>query len=109
MGIWSQIADKSQRILSERVASVVARGEVEIGFQQTSEILPISGTIYVGPIPESLQKITTFSAGVLRHSSNAKNAKQLIAYLASEQAAPIIVTTGLLPVVLEIPTPESEK
>ena len=65
MGIWPQIADKSQRILSEHVASVVARGEVEIGFQQSSEILPIAGIVYVGPIPKILQKITTFSAGIL--------------------------------------------
>ena len=40
LGIWEQIEPKSKRILSERVATVVARGEVEIGFQQISEILP---------------------------------------------------------------------
>ena len=108
MGLWPQIADKSQRVLSERVASVVARGELEIGFQQTSEILPIAGTTYVGPIPESLQKITTFSAGILRDSTNYEHTKQLLAYLASREAAPIIATTGLLPVVLEIPTPKSK-
>jgi molybdate transport system substrate-binding protein len=108
LGIWPQIADKSQRILSERVARVVARGEVEIGFQQTSEILPIAGIVYVGPIPASLQKITTFSAGILRHNSNLEYAKQLIAYLASKEAAAIITTTGLLPVVLENPTHENK-
>jgi len=51
MGIWRQIEAKSKRILSERVATVVARGEVEIGFQQISEILPIAGVDYAGPIP----------------------------------------------------------
>lgn len=108
MGIWPQIATKSQRILSERVATVVARGEVEIGFQQTSEILPIAGTVYVGPIPGSLQLITTFSAGVLRHAPNAEHADQLVTYLSSKRSAPIIATTGLLPVVLENPTPVSK-
>src|SRR5687768_12382356 len=41
LGIWEEIKGKTRRILSERVAAVVARGELEIGFQQVSEILPI--------------------------------------------------------------------
>ena len=109
IGIWPKIVNKSRRILSERVASVVARGDVEIGFQQSSEILPITEAFYVGPIPASFQKITTFSAGILRLTSNIKQAKKLLAYLASKEAAPIIATTGLLPVVLEMPTLESKE
>jgi molybdate transport system substrate-binding protein len=109
MGIWPQIFSKSQRILSERVAKVVARGEVELGFQQTSEILPIAGVVYVGPIPKSLQKITTFSAGILHKGANGEHAKELLAYLSSKGSAPIIATTGLLPVVLEIPKVVSKK
>ena len=31
--------------------TAVARGDVQIGFQQISEILPIEGADYVGPIP----------------------------------------------------------
>ena len=42
---------KSRRILSERVAAVVARGEAEIGFQQISEIIGIPGAELVGPLP----------------------------------------------------------
>ncbi|MFQ3199110.1 MAG: molybdate transport system substrate-binding protein [Paraglaciecola sp.] len=109
MGFWPQIADKSQCILSERVATVVARGEVEIGFQQISEILPMAGVVYVGPLPGSLQKITTFSAGILRNAPNAEHAKQLVEFLSSKGSAPIIDTTGLIPVVLEIPKPVSTK
>src|SRR5687768_13637106 len=43
LGIEAEVAPKSRRILSERVAAVVARGEAEIGFQQISEILGIPG------------------------------------------------------------------
>lgn len=103
MGVWTQISAKSQRILSERVASVVARGEVEIGFQQTSEILPIAGIEYVGPIPKSFQKITTFSTGIIRLTANMEQAKLLVEYLSSPDSASIIKSTGLLPVVLERP------
>src|SRR4029079_12294840 len=51
LGIADQIASKSKRIEGERVGSVVARGEAEIGFQQVSELLPIQGIDYVGPLP----------------------------------------------------------
>jgi molybdate transport system substrate-binding protein len=105
--IWELIEAKSKRILSERVASVVARGEVEIGFQQTSEILTIPGTVYVGPIPKSLQKSTTFSTAILRQAHNLEHAKKLIAFLSSKQSAPIIYSTGLKPVVLEMSNTES--
>ena len=57
IGIWPEIQGKSEKILSERVAAVVARGDLEIGFQQISEILPIPGASYAGPIPEDLSLI----------------------------------------------------
>jgi molybdate transport system substrate-binding protein len=97
--IWERIEPKSKRILSERVASVVARGEVEIGFQQISEILPIAGVDYVGPIPDDVQKITTFSAGITRRAQNLSGAKSLIEFLSSEQVAETIAATGLIPIV----------
>ena len=39
----------------EPVAAVVARGEAEIGFQRVSELINVSGTTFVGPIPAELQ------------------------------------------------------
>ena len=92
---------KSHRILGERVARVVARGEVQIGFQQISEILPIEGVEYVGPIPKELQKITTFSAAIPANANNPIDARMLINYLSSHKVASDIASKGLLPVVLE--------
>lgn len=103
MGLWDELAPKSTRILSERVASVVARGDVEIGFQQISEILPIEGVEYAGPIPEALQKVTTFSTGLLHRATNREDAKTLMTYLSSREVAETIAKTGLAPVVLEAP------
>ncbi|MBL4827890.1 MAG: substrate-binding domain-containing protein [Spongiibacteraceae bacterium] len=105
MDIWTSIQGKSKRILSERVATVVARGEVEIGFQQISEILPIAGVDFVGPIPAELQKVTTFAMGRVVKSANPKDAERLIAYLSSVNVADQIKSTGLDPVVLEIGEP----
>lgn len=101
MELWDHLESKSKRILSERVASVVARGEVEIGFQQISEILRIEGADYVGPIPEELQKTTTFSAGVTTRAVNLENATRLLEFLSSQEVAQTIASTGLTPLVLE--------
>lgn len=101
MGIWEDIKVKSTRVLSERVATVVARGELEIGFQQISEILPIEGAELVGPIPESLQKVTVFAAAVTATTLQSELAWQLIEYLSSRQVADMVAATGLVPVVWE--------
>ena len=98
LGLAEQLAPKSRRIVSERVAAVVARGEVEIGFQQVSEILSIEGAAYVGPIPDEYQRVTTFSAGITTDAENPDGARRLIDFLASPEAAPTIAETGLEPV-----------
>lgn len=101
LGLWDTLEPKSQRILSERVAAVVARGDVEIGFQQVSEILPIEGAEFVGPIPDEYQKVTTFSTGIVAEASNPADAQVLIDYLTSTEVAATIAETGLVPVATE--------
>lgn len=101
LGVAEQLAPKSRRIVSERVAAVVARGELEIGFQQVSEILSIEGAAYVGPIPDEYQRVTTFSAGVTTAAENPEGAQRLIAFLSSVEAARTIAETGLEPVAVE--------
>jgi molybdate transport system substrate-binding protein len=101
LGVWDRIKQKTRRILSERVAAVVARGEVQIGFQQVSEILPVKGADYVGLIPEELQEVTLFSAGVTTSARNGASAKRLVDYLSSRAVAPTVAATGLDPVALD--------
>ena len=97
MGVWEQIKDKSKRIVSERVATVVARGEAEIGFQQVSELLPIPGVDYVGPLPEGAQRTTVFAAGIAVGSKEPQAARELIRYFTSPAAMPAIKQSGLDP------------
>src|SRR5688572_15503130 len=70
LGIADAIRSKSRRIESERVGTVVARGDAEIGFQQVSELLPIAGIDYVGPLPDAVQRVTVFSAGIAAAATN---------------------------------------
>ena len=97
LGLAEQLAPKSRRILSERVAAVVARGDVEIGFQQVSEILSIEGAAYAGPIPDEYQLVTTFSAGMTTAARNPAGARRLLDFLSSAAAAPTIAESGLQP------------
>lgn len=101
LGIWEQIRDKTTRVVGERVATVVARGEVEIGFQARSEILPIPGADYAGAIPDEIQQVSTIVAVMTSNVVNDENARKLLDFLASEAAAPIIESTGLMPIALE--------
>jgi molybdate transport system substrate-binding protein len=98
LGIVAQLASKSRTVERERVGAVVARGEAEIGFQQISELLPIQGIDYVGPLPSDLQRVTVFSAGVVVGAKNFDAANAFIRFLASPEAVPTIAKSGLEPI-----------
>jgi len=98
LGIADEIKAKSRRVESQRVGALVARGEAEIGFQQVSELLPIAGIDYVGPLPDQAQRVSIFSAGIAARAKQPEVARALIAFLASPAADPIIRKYGLEPV-----------
>ncbi|EUC13922.1 hypothetical protein PMI06_007126 [Burkholderia sp. BT03] len=95
LGIEDQVKPKAKMIPRIPVASVVANGDYEIGFQQVSELLPIKGATYVGKIPESLQSVTRFAAGIPIGAQHPKEAKTLLDYLASPEVQPEVKSTGL--------------
>jgi molybdate transport system substrate-binding protein len=98
LGIADQITHKSQRIEGERVGAAVARGEAEIGFQQVSELLPVPGIDYVGPLPPEVQRDTVFSAGVAVGTRISEAAHALIRFLTSPEAAHAITKSGMEPI-----------
>ena len=96
-----QILAKSKKIFSERVGTVVARGDAELGFQQVSELVGIPGLDFVATLPAEVQRITVFSAGLAASTKEPEAAKKLIACLGAAEAAPTIAKTGLEPVPLK--------
>ncbi len=106
LGIADQVLGKSRRIDRERVGAVVARGEAEIGFQQISELLPVPGVDYVGPLPPEVQRVTVVAAGVVARSKNAEAARVLIRFLGSPEAAAAVAKTGLEPMAATGEQPE---
>ena len=69
------------------VGSLVAKGEVALGFQQLSEMLNLEGISVLGTLPPAIQIITTFSAGVCATSTQAETVRAMLAYMASPAAA----------------------
>ncbi|MCG8906795.1 substrate-binding domain-containing protein [Pseudomonas sp. DP-17] len=95
LGVQQSVASKARMIERIPVASVVASGQYEIGFQQVAELLPVPGVTFVGRIPESLQSITRYSAGIVRNARHPEQARALLAYLSSPAAQPVIQSSGL--------------
>jgi molybdate transport system substrate-binding protein len=100
LDIADRVLPKSRRIEGERVGAVVARGEAEIGFQQISELLPIAGIDFVGPLPAEVQRKTAFSAGIGVGATYPTTAQSFVEFLASSSAVRIIQRTGLEPIAL---------
>lgn len=79
------------------VGALVARGEVELGFQQFSELLHVQGITVLGPLPPVIQITTTFSAGVCANAAQPEAARALIAFMASSEAADAKRRQGMEP------------
>ena len=98
LGIAEEMKDKARKILATPVGEIVARGDAEIGFQQISELKPVAGIDIIGPLPDELQKITVFSAGIAAVSREPDAGKALIKFLASPEARDTLVKSGLDPI-----------
>ena len=79
------------------VGMLVASGEVALGFQQLSELMNLHGITVVGPLPDAIQITTTFSGGICTASRNREAVYQLLAYMASPEAAPAKQRNGMEP------------
>jgi ABC-type molybdate transport system substrate-binding protein len=99
LGIADAIKGKSKVIEAyERVGDAVARGDIEVGFQQVSELKPVPGITIVGPLPEGAQQVTIFSAAIPKGAKAPDAARRLIEFLSSPAAAPVVEQTGLEPI-----------
>ena len=100
LGILAEVNAKARLArggTEDMVSAIVARGEAEIGLQQISEIMSVAGAELVGPLPEELQTVTVYTAGVPHTAKEAAGARALASFLTTPAAAAIYKTKGLDP------------
>lgn len=98
MGIADQVKPKMKQVPSgTRISTIIESGEVEIGFQQVSELIHEKGIDYLGPLPSDVQKITVFSAGLHTGAKEPEAAKALVKTLTGSGAASVIKEHGMEP------------
>jgi molybdate transport system substrate-binding protein len=97
MGVGDMMKAKSRQVSGEPVGAFVARGEVELGFQQISELLPVEGIDYAGPLPAEVQEVTIFSGGVGANARQVEAARALLKYLSAPANADAIRNSGMAP------------
>ena len=68
------------------VGTLVARGEVDIGLQQLSELVDLPGIDVAGTLPSEIQEITVFTGAICASSVRRTAANALLSFLASSQA-----------------------
>lgn len=83
------------------VGSLVAKGDVALGFQQLSELLHVPGIAIVGPLPDAVQITTIFAAavpsGVDPASAQAAAVQALLAFMVSPEATDAKIRQGMPP------------
>jgi molybdate transport system substrate-binding protein len=84
------------------VGSLVVKGDVELGFQQLSELIHLPGITVLGPLPPAVQVMTTFSAGVVMGSVmgsvHGEAVCALLAFMVSSAAEAAKRANGMAPV-----------
>jgi molybdate transport system substrate-binding protein len=95
LGIAKQMAEKTVAFKrrSDRFEPV-ARGDVQIGFNQISEILAVPNVELAGPLPAEIQNYTVFTAAVLTSSGSVETARAFVSFISSPAAFQIMKSRG---------------
>jgi molybdate transport system substrate-binding protein len=97
-GIATQVHDRLlQAPPGVPVGTLVAQGQVELGFQQLSELIHVDGLVVLGPMPAAVQISTTFSAGICAGTTQANEVRRLLDFMASAEADSAKKQHGMMP------------
>jgi molybdate transport system substrate-binding protein len=97
LGIADQIRPKAKLKKGGYVADLIASGEAELGVHQISEIVPVKGTVLVGPLPKEIQNTTTYAAGLSATPQHKEAAQALIKMFSEPAAGAMLKAKGLYP------------
>ncbi len=97
-GIFGQIKDKM--VVAPPgipVGSLVAAGEVELGFQQRSELIHVEGIEILGSLPGEAAIVTIFSGAAASGSTRKSEARAFLEFIAGPEARAATLAEGLAP------------
>ncbi len=101
LGLTEQLKGKTVRTGGAAsggpVTDYLARGDFEIGIQQTNIMVGVPGTDYVGPVPGELNKPCQSNVALLTGSEEPEAARAMVAFMASPAAAPLLRKTHVEP------------
>lgn len=97
LGIADVVNAKALVNASGLVGERVASGEVELGFQQVSELLAVPGVDVIGPLPQAVQLHSLFAAGIGAGTRQREAARALIQALRTPRALSVMRGAGLTP------------
>jgi molybdate transport system substrate-binding protein len=95
MGIAAELKPKTVLVKGGYSAEKIVTGEAAIALQPTSELLAVSGTMLVGPIPLEVQRYIDYSGGVSAASRNPAAADALLLMLADPSNLPLLKKKGM--------------
>ncbi len=98
LGLVQALADKTIRTQGGPVTDYLARGDFEIGIQQSNIMVDVPGSDYVGPLPDFLNKPCQSDVGLLTASKEPDAARAMIRFMISPEAAPLLRRTHAEPV-----------
>ena len=94
LGVYDAVKPKMVLMDSGYAVAPVGRGEADVGIHQITEILPVPGVTLVGPLPGSLQKVTTYVGAVGAKAKNPEAARRFLAYLRTPPARDAFARRG---------------
>ena len=97
LGLTEQLKAKTTFTSTGPVTDYLARGDIEIGLQQTNIMAGVPGVDWVGPVPAPLNKPCQSSVGLVTTSKEPDAAKAMIRFMVSPEAAPLIRKTHAEP------------
>lgn len=97
LGLTEQLKAKTTFTSGAPVTDFLARGDFEIGIQQTNIMVGVPGTDYVGPLPGFLNKPCASSVALLTVSKEPAAAREMIKFMVSPRAAPLLRKTHVEP------------
>ncbi|PCE25267.1 molybdenum ABC transporter substrate-binding protein [Paraburkholderia acidicola] len=98
---WGIAGQVRERIVQAEpgvpVGALIAQGKVELGFQQLSELMHLEGITVLGPLPDAVQLLTTFTAARSTGSTRIAEVERFLRFIASPATEQAKRDNGMLP------------